>query len=216
MEKDYLYRDSLLLDSEAAAEGIGPQYALLEFQSPVTCNTSALVIGSDFSTDIHANTVRRRCSCSTDLLQCRLAFHGRLNLFTSDADFKTSFLPTIKIYKDKVREGQVERLHDDYTVVGKGLFKKETQMDKFTGLAVSLSTGEEGVLESSFGQSGKFKVRVPNGLKPETLAMLAHTKKGKSKKAKAVAAPTEGTDDPIIIYLKFKRYIFDAEKAMRQ
>lgn len=50
---------------------------------------------------------------------------------------------------------------DDYTVIGRNLFKKETNLQLFVGLKVTLSTGEEGVIEGGFGQSGKFKIRVP-------------------------------------------------------
>lgn len=50
---------------------------------------------------------------------------------------------------------------DDYTVIGRSLFKKETNLQLFLGLKVTLSTGETGVIEGGFGQSGKFKIRVP-------------------------------------------------------
>lgn len=49
---------------------------------------------------------------------------------------------------------------DDYTVIGRNLFKKETNLQIFVGLKVTLSTGETGVIEGGFGQSGKFKIRV--------------------------------------------------------
>lgn len=49
---------------------------------------------------------------------------------------------------------------DDYTVIGRNLFKKETNLQLFVGLKVKLSTGETGVIEGGFGQSGKFKIRV--------------------------------------------------------
>lgn len=49
---------------------------------------------------------------------------------------------------------------DDYTVIGRSLFKKETNLQLFVGLKVTLSTGETGVIEGGFGQSGKFKIRV--------------------------------------------------------
>ncbi len=32
-------------------------------------------------------------------------------------------------------------MHDDHTVIGKSLFKKETKMEAFMGLKVNLSTG---------------------------------------------------------------------------
>lgn len=49
---------------------------------------------------------------------------------------------------------------DDYTVIGRNLFKKETNLQLFVGLKVKLSTGETGVIEGGFGQSGKFKIRI--------------------------------------------------------
>ena len=55
---------------------------------------------------------------------------------------------------------QVERLNNDYELIGKNMFKKETNLQCFVGLKVSLSTGEVGVLDGTFGQSGKFKVRL--------------------------------------------------------
>lgn len=50
---------------------------------------------------------------------------------------------------------------DDYSVIGRSLFKKETNIQLFVGLKVRLSTGELGVIDSAFGQSGKFKVHIP-------------------------------------------------------
>lgn len=54
---------------------------------------------------------------------------------------------------------------DEYNVIGRGLFKKETNLQMFVGLKVELSTGEEGVIEGGFGQSGKFKIRIPGEYK---------------------------------------------------
>lgn len=50
---------------------------------------------------------------------------------------------------------------DDHSVIGRSLFKKETNIQLFVGLKVSLSTGELGVIDSAFGQSGKFKIHIP-------------------------------------------------------
>lgn len=54
-----------------------------------------------------------------------------------------------------------EQVIDDYSVIGRSLFKKETNIQLFVGLKVHLSTGELGVIDSSFGQSGKFKINIP-------------------------------------------------------
>lgn len=50
---------------------------------------------------------------------------------------------------------------DDYSVIGRSLFKKETNIQLFVGLKVHLSTGELGTIDSAFGQSGKFKIHIP-------------------------------------------------------
>lgn len=54
-----------------------------------------------------------------------------------------------------------EQVIDDYSVIGRSLFKKETNIQLFVGLKVHLSTGELGVIDGAFGQSGKFKIHIP-------------------------------------------------------
>ena len=66
-----------------------------------------------------------------------------------------------QVFKTKSREGHVERVIDAYSIIGKNLFKKETNIQPFTNLKVTLSTGQHGVIEGGFGQSGKVKVRIP-------------------------------------------------------
>lgn len=61
---------------------------------------------------------------------------------------------------------------DDYSVIGRNLFKKETNLQLFVGLKVTLSTGESGVIEGGFGQSGKFKIRVPGKDSSRGLSLL--------------------------------------------
>lgn len=67
----------------------------------------------------------------------------------------------LQVFKIKSREGQVERVTDAYSVIGKNLFKKETNIQAFTNLKVTLTTGHRGIIEGGFGQSGKVKVRIP-------------------------------------------------------
>uniref|UniRef100_A0A667FGG8 Eukaryotic elongation factor, selenocysteine-tRNA specific n=1 Tax=Lynx canadensis TaxID=61383 RepID=A0A667FGG8_LYNCA len=73
------------------------QWALVEFEKPVTCPRLCLVIGSRLDADIHANT-------------CRLAFHGILLHGLEDKDYAESFLPRLKVYKLKHKHGLVERV----------------------------------------------------------------------------------------------------------
>ncbi|XP_063797242.1 selenocysteine-specific elongation factor [Pseudophryne corroboree] len=218
--KEYLYQDSYVTkdsatseqDKEGGLQGdeVLPKevWALLEFERPVTCPRLCLIIGSKLDTDIHSNT-------------CRLAFHGTLLEGMEDKNYTETFLPKLKVFKMKLKEGQVERANDDYSVIGRSLFKKETNIQLFVGLKVKLSTGDEGVIEGSFGQSGKFKIRIPNGLKPETKQILGSSSKKKSRAGKGDAEPakeeeTKTDSQPVLITLWFKRYVFDPQKKMIQ
>jgi selenocysteine-specific elongation factor len=211
--QEYLFQDELCEVSkekdEESAESSEPvvnvdqQFAVLELEKPVTCPNSSLVIGSRLDTDIHLNT-------------CRLAFHGKfLSIFT-DKNYSETNLPTLRIFKKKSRVGEVERAVDEFSLVGKGLFKKETNIALFSNLKVRLSTGEAGVIEGGFGQSGKFKVRIPAGLSPESFNLMSQ---GQRKKGKGKGVNVEVGGERVAsvkIILDFKRYIFDPEKKMIQ
>ncbi|CAL8339024.1 unnamed protein product [Merluccius merluccius] len=207
-DREYLYQEDYVIGQGEGSSGPDPeQWALLEFERPVTCPLLCLVIGSKLDTDIHANT-------------CRLAFQGRLLEGFEDKAYGETALPRLRICKMKHKEGQVERVTDDYTVIGRSLFKKETNLQLFVGLKVALSTGEAGVIEGGFGQSGKFKIRVPDGLCPETKQLLSS---GSKKKGKGGGKAEPGKEDepraeshPISIHLHFKRYVFDPHKKMIQ
>jgi selenocysteine-specific elongation factor len=138
------------------------------------------MIASRLDADIHANT-------------CRLAFYGRL-LSPADASSKDKLHAQLKIYKYKKRSGSVDRVDNDpYVVIGKDLFKKETNMNMFVGMKISYledGTGEAGVVESAFGLSGKFKVRFQN--------------------------PQKKVPPGTPLFFFFKRYIFDSTKRMVQ
>ncbi|XP_067096703.1 selenocysteine-specific elongation factor [Osmerus mordax] len=208
-DRDYFHQEEYIIgQGEAGGAKSDPeQWALLEFERPVTCPSLCLVIGSKLDTDIHANA-------------CRLAFQGRLLEGFEEKGYAESTLPRLHIYKTKQKEGQVERVTDDYTVIGRNLFKKETNLQMFVGLKVKLSTGEAGVIEGGFGQSGKFKIRVPEGLSPETKQLLSSSSKKKGKggaKGEPVKEEEPKTDSqPISIHLTFKRYVFDPHKKMVQ
>ncbi|KAM7422494.1 hypothetical protein PAMA_010506 [Pampus argenteus] len=207
-DREYFYQDEYLTGQREVTSGPDPeQWALLEFEHPVTCPSLCLVIGSKLDTDIHANT-------------CRLAFQGRLLQGFEDKGYADTALPRLRIYKTKQKEGQVDRVTDDYTVIGRSLFKKETNLQLFVGLKVTLSTGETGVIEGGFGQSGKYKIRVQAGLLPETKQLLssASKKKGKggSKGGSAIEEEPKADSQPVSIHLHFKRYVFDPHKKMVQ
>lgn len=96
-EDEFCHQEEYLT-VQGEAEGRDPaQWALLEFERPVTCPPLCLVIGSRLDSDIHSNT-------------CRLAFHGKLLEGFEDKNYVDSTLPKLKISKDKHKEGAVERV----------------------------------------------------------------------------------------------------------
>jgi selenocysteine-specific elongation factor len=128
-------------------------WALLRFDRPVTCPAGSKYVASRFDADIHKNS-------------CRLAFHGRI-IHPSVED--PASVKHIKVFTMKKRFGSVDRVHDVKTVIGKGMFKKETDMTIFQGLRVFTSRGEIGTIAGAFGKSGKFKVCLKDGVSPSDL-----------------------------------------------
>lgn len=183
------------------------QFVIVEFDHPIVGRADSLIIGSRLDTDINLNA-------------CRLAFHGRIVMPFLVKEYAVSSLPLIKIFKWKQKEGTVERMSDAYTVIVKSLFKKETNLALFTNMKVTLSTGEQGLIEGSFGQSGKIKVRVPNGLNETTMERLSTTKKGKNKQVStadsAAGSGSSETKEPIKVLLEFKKFIYDISHKMVQ
>ena len=176
---------------------------LIEFDHPIIGLSDSLVIGSRLDTDINLNT-------------CRLAFYGRIVFPFLSKEYTKEELPKLKIFKWKSKEGTVERMADEYTVIVKSLFKKETNMALFTNMKVKLSTGEEGIIEGTFGQSGKIKVRVPKGLSATTMERLSTTKKGKSKQQQQGEGGEAVAKEPVKVLLEFKKFIYDVAHKMVQ
>jgi hypothetical protein len=76
-------------------------------------------------------------------------------LDTVDSE-KPEELAKIKIYKPKQKVGTVKRVVDEEVVIGKDLFKKETDITKFINLKVTLEGSDiKGYIEGSFGASGQ-------------------------------------------------------------
>ena len=177
------YMEKLSEDETPGGCELPLHWAIIDFQTPVYCPLNSLVIGSRLDTDIQVNT-------------CRLAFSGRL---VQKFDCKTE-INKINVYTRKERAGIVDRLGDPFTrsddgkvvryeVYGKDLFRKETNMTEFIGLHLETEKGDIGVIQSSFGTSGKFRMNFPAGT-------------------------TVRNGDKL--YLRFKRYANDAEKKIRQ
>lgn len=158
-DNEYFYLDELAIHTNDKSENTQTlykrQYVLLEFERPVIAPLHCLIIGSKLDTEVHQNL-------------CRLAFHGRLLYGIDDKSYHQTVLQKLKIFKVKRKEGVIERMLDNYNVIVRSLLKKETNIKIFIGLKVNLSSGEEGIIENSFGQSGKIKVYVPGEYMLET------------------------------------------------
>lgn len=127
LDRDYVYQEEY---GESGGGAEAEQWALLEFERPVTCPSLCLVIGSKLDADLHANA-------------CRLAFHGRLLLGFQDRSYVETELPRLRIYKTKKREGQVERVSSSNTLL------------LLHGLTVVLLQGEGGGSPSSTSSSSE-------------------------------------------------------------
>lgn len=198
-EKEYVYLDELhCVDKEHPKNS---QFAILEFPKSVTCPVHSILIGSKLDTDIHTTS-------------CRLAFHGVLLDKINWSDLAER--EKVKVFKYKERAGIVDRVVDDYNLIGKDLFSKETDMSQFIGLKVTLDTGEVGRIEGGFGKGDKFKAYFSNGLPkpteptPSELAQAGTTQKGKKKKKPKRTIKSKLT-------LRFKKFVFSQnKKAMVQ
>ncbi|KAJ9508060.1 hypothetical protein QJQ45_021390 [Haematococcus lacustris] len=158
----------------------GPQWVLLAFDQPVTAPAGALVIGAKFDGDIHGES-------------CRLAFYGRLVTLINPS--KPAELQQLRVYKMKEKRGVIERINEDQgNAIVRGMFKKETDPAIYTGLRVVTGRGEDGVIESSFGKSGKLKVHFAKGIQQ---------------------AGRSSSDNAVI--LRCKRYMYEHDrKRLRQ
>jgi selenocysteine-specific elongation factor len=123
-------------------------YALLELETPLLASAHAMIIGSKLDTDLEAN-------------MCRIAFHG-----TIIASYQIKDLAArLRIFRKKTRVGRIERVVDNYTLLVKDLFKKETNVNLFIGKTVVIkATGNIGKIDAAFGKSGKVKVHFSNGV----------------------------------------------------
>ncbi|PSC71534.1 Selenocysteine-specific elongation factor [Micractinium conductrix] len=163
---------------EAPPPHYGPQWAYLRFSQPVTAPADSLVIGSKLDVDLHAAT-------------CRLAFAGRLCAVVPDPSDQSTLRSLLPIFKHKQREGVVERVEaDGCTAICRGMFQKETDLARFSGMRVAaVPGGQQGRIEGGFGKSGKFRVHFPGG----------------------APRPQPGAPPPRLL-LSFKKFLFDDNK----
>lgn len=181
------------------------QFALLEFEKPIQITANSSLIGSKLDMDVHTN-------------MCRLAFKGELLEIFTEKNYQETHLERIKVYKNKSKEGVVERMANENEIIVKNLLKKDTNSQLFIGLRVKLSTGEEGIIDGTFGQGGKVKVRISSGLQDTTKIILQKLSSGKKKgKSGQENQPSpDNTSEPVKVILNFKKYIFSNNKKIVQ
>ena len=154
LDSEYPWLDSLPDADEA--------WALVQFDTPVPCPPACIFIASRLDADLRTagrgeprgpTAGERACShlitgpgggpdvVEPESNRCRLAFHGTMVRAFADPQYTTTVLPHLRVYKIKHREGHVDRVVDSHYLLGRGLFKRETNMARFLGLTVRLSTG---------------------------------------------------------------------------
>ncbi|XP_042873037.1 selenocysteine-specific elongation factor-like [Penaeus japonicus] len=181
------------------------QFAVIEFERPIQITPNSMLIGSKLDLDVNTKL-------------CRLAFKGNpLEIFT-DKNYHDTQLERVKVYKNKSKEGIVERMTNDYEVIVKNLLKKDTNSQLFIGLKVKFSTGEDGLIEGTFGQGGKIKVRVTDGLQDTTKDVLKRLSGGKKKGkgAQENQNPSNENIEPVRVVLNFKKYMYSKTKKIVQ
>lgn len=148
------------------------QWAALLFEAPIPAPLSALVIGSRLDADLHGSA-------------CRLAFYGRLAEPLPSPELAE--LARCRIYKRKLKQGVVDRIEGKpdtsaaaaavgpvaVSLIGNNLFAKGTDMNLFVGLKVHTRCGQEAVIESAFGKTGKFKLSFADLRKANVAAAAA-------------------------------------------
>ncbi|XP_004522703.1 selenocysteine-specific elongation factor [Ceratitis capitata] len=161
-------------------------FALLEFQTPILAAENATLIAAKLDLDAQSNC-------------CRLAFWGRMLWCTHANNYALEVLPIFKVFKHKSKQGFIQRLVNEHEIIVENLFSKQGNREIYLGKQVVLSTGETGVIESTFGQKSKVKVTFMNALRPETLNELKGGRFGSVK-----------------VLLNYKKYIFNKQLSLVQ
>lgn len=186
--KDFNWNDEYKFEEMLTEDLENPRslFALIEFEHSVMVHDAILLIGSKLDTE-QSNI-------------CRLAFHGKISTAntSSDRNYQQTFLPNLKVFKTKSREGTIQRVVNDFEIITANLFKKETDRSKFVGMKCQLSTGEDGSIAGSFGQSSKVRILLSNPLQAETIEALKNPK------------------NEVRVLMNFKKFIFDKNHRMVQ
>lgn len=168
---DYVYQDELLFISQEDHhhhnhhdndDGYGDNlndssteqyYALIELERPILACKGSVFIASRLDKEYNTSSV------------CRLAFYGVVSKTYKVLHGSGSGREDLSIIKWKYREGIIDRYVPSSsstttcnTYIVRNMFKKDTDLTSFLGLKViHKSSGITGIIDSSFGKSGKIK-----------------------------------------------------------
>ena len=117
----------------------------LHFQKPIFILPFSFYIGSRF--DYNAESK-----------MCRIAFSGK-TVFDFCEGSQSVNPGMLRLLSEKIKYGIVEKRFDDFTVIVKEMFKKETNLALFVGKEVFFEESDVvGKITGTFGASGKVKV----------------------------------------------------------
>ncbi|GAB0088422.1 selenocysteine-specific elongation factor [Sergentomyia squamirostris] len=183
--KDFSFdSEYMFLDEVSAATETDPDhiFLLLTFERAISVVPGILIIGSKLDLDVATTT-------------CRLAFFGNLLEVTDDKGYTSSFLPKLKIYKEKTKRGTIQRMVCDTELITGNLLKAGNR-EAFLRMTVHLTSGEIGKIESTFGQTSKVKLKFAQNLSPETISSL-------KEKPSSVS-----------VELRYKKFLFHRDKKI--
>uniref|UniRef100_A0A8W7Q0C6 Selenocysteine-specific elongation factor n=1 Tax=Anopheles coluzzii TaxID=1518534 RepID=A0A8W7Q0C6_ANOCL len=180
--QQYEYLEEMVAGANSTQRNV---FALLEFETPILACHNALIIGSKLDSDVHA-------------ADCRIAFSARLTDVIRDSKYAETVLPEqLQVYKHKSKSGTIQRVVSEHELIAVGLFKKAANnRQAFVGLHITLSSGERGIIEDTFGASGKVKLHFAQPISADVLERLRQ--KG----------PTTGGEEAIKVELNFKKFLF--------
>lgn len=135
-------------------------FALLEFERPILTMINSTLIASKLDLGFTTNC-------------CRLAFWGVIQWHATSTTSYKDALRLLKVYKTKLKLGTVQRLVNAQEIIVQNFFKKTTNRQIYIGKYVQLSTGEIGIIDSTFGQTSKVKIKIKDSLHEDTIKILS-------------------------------------------
>ena len=188
-----------------AVDGSTSCFAVVLLEQPVTCQVGVTVIASKLDTDIHVHQCRLAVQgrLLTSLGAIASALQGPDKAAGGAATDPNSAPNTadlwrgLNVIRRKTKTLPIDRIIDANNCIAKSIVKEGPEATKFVGLKVHLVppaagetataaiAGEAGVIEGTFGKSGKLKIRFQNPVFATVLPAEGGKKKSKSKEEDA-------------------------------